>query len=60
MKIFIVAGGTGGHLFPAIRLAEEILSRGTAEVLFVASSRKQDKDILRKKNIEFQALPIIG
>ncbi|MBU4150007.1 MAG: undecaprenyldiphospho-muramoylpentapeptide beta-N-acetylglucosaminyltransferase [Candidatus Omnitrophica bacterium] len=60
MKIFIVAGGTGGHLFPAIRLAEEILSRGTAEVLFIASSRKQDRDILRKKNIGFQTLPIIG
>ncbi|MBU1887609.1 MAG: glycosyltransferase [Candidatus Omnitrophica bacterium] len=46
MKILIVAGGTGGHLFPAIRLAEEILSRGTAKVLFIASSRKQDRDIL--------------
>ncbi|MBU0759079.1 MAG: undecaprenyldiphospho-muramoylpentapeptide beta-N-acetylglucosaminyltransferase [Candidatus Omnitrophica bacterium] len=60
MRIFIVAGGTGGHLFPAIRLAEEIISRAAAEVLFIASSRKQDSDILREKNIEFWTLPIIG
>lgn len=26
--VFLVAGGTGGHVFPAISLAEELISRG--------------------------------
>lgn len=60
MRIFIVAGGTGGHLFPAISLAEDIASRGVAEILFITSSRAQDMNILQKKNIKFQTLPIIG
>ncbi|MFH1853823.1 MAG: undecaprenyldiphospho-muramoylpentapeptide beta-N-acetylglucosaminyltransferase [Candidatus Omnitrophota bacterium] len=60
MKIFIVAGGTGGHLFPAIRLAEELLLRKDIEILFITSSRRQDKEILREKNIKFQTLPVIG
>jgi UDP-N-acetylglucosamine--N-acetylmuramyl-(pentapeptide) pyrophosphoryl-undecaprenol N-acetylglucosamine transferase len=60
MKVFIVAGGTGGHLFPAIRLAEEISSRKAADVLFVTSSRKQDTDFLKEKNLEFRTLPVIG
>ncbi|MFC1620784.1 undecaprenyldiphospho-muramoylpentapeptide beta-N-acetylglucosaminyltransferase [Candidatus Omnitrophota bacterium] len=56
MKILIVAGGTGGHLFPAIRLGEELILRGYNEVIFVTSSRKRDKEILKK---ECATLPII-
>jgi len=56
MKIMIVAGGTGGHLFPAIRLGEELILRGYNEVSFVTSSRKSDKEILKK---ECATLPII-
>ena len=48
MRILIVAGGTGGHLFPAIRLGEELALRGYSEVSFVTSSRKRDKEILKK------------
>ncbi|MBU1147983.1 MAG: undecaprenyldiphospho-muramoylpentapeptide beta-N-acetylglucosaminyltransferase [Candidatus Omnitrophica bacterium] len=56
MRILIVAGGTGGHLFPAIRLGEELALRGYSEVSFVTSSRKRDKEILKK---ECATLPII-
>ena len=36
MKLIIAGGGTGGHLFPGIAVAEEFLSRDPAnEVLFV-------------------------
>ena len=59
-KIFIVAGGTGGHLFPAIRLAEEVRLLLSAEILFVTSCRREDGIILKEKNIAFKTLPIIG
>lgn len=59
MRILIAAGGTGGHLFPAIRLAEEICAGKRGDVLFVTSRREQDRDILKKKNIDFRTLPIV-
>ncbi|MBU4311702.1 MAG: undecaprenyldiphospho-muramoylpentapeptide beta-N-acetylglucosaminyltransferase [Candidatus Omnitrophica bacterium] len=59
MRVLIVAGGTGGHLFPAIRLAQELCGQGHAEVMFVTSQRGQDSDILRKKNIDFTTLCIV-
>jgi UDP-N-acetylglucosamine--N-acetylmuramyl-(pentapeptide) pyrophosphoryl-undecaprenol N-acetylglucosamine transferase len=58
MKILIVAGGTGGHILPAMALAMEIKTRNIGEVLFVISSKKQDRDILSGKGIDFIALPI--
>ena len=40
MKLVIAGGGTGGHLFPGIAVAEEFLVRDPAnEVLFVGTER---------------------
>ena len=51
MKLIIAGGGTGGHLFPGIAVAEEFLSRDPAnEVLFVGTER----------GIEARAVPAAG
>jgi UDP-N-acetylglucosamine--N-acetylmuramyl-(pentapeptide) pyrophosphoryl-undecaprenol N-acetylglucosamine transferase len=51
MKLIVAGGGTGGHLFPGIAVAEEFLSRDPAnEVLFVGSER----------GIEARAIPRLG
>ncbi len=38
MKVVIAGGGTGGHLFPGIAVAEELKARGH-EVRFVGTAR---------------------
>ncbi len=51
MKLIVAGGGTGGHLFPGIAVAEEFLSRDSAhEVLFVGTER----------GIEARAVPAAG
>lgn len=51
MKLIIAGGGSGGHLFPGIAVAEEFLSRDPAnEVLFVGTER----------GIEARAVPAAG
>jgi UDP-N-acetylglucosamine--N-acetylmuramyl-(pentapeptide) pyrophosphoryl-undecaprenol N-acetylglucosamine transferase len=51
MRLIIAGGGTGGHLFPGIAVAEEFLSRDPAnEVLFVGTER----------GIEARAVPAAG
>ncbi|MBN2576100.1 MAG: undecaprenyldiphospho-muramoylpentapeptide beta-N-acetylglucosaminyltransferase [Deltaproteobacteria bacterium] len=49
MRVLIAGGGTGGHLFPGMALAEEIVRRG-GEVRFVGGSR----------GIETRAVPAAG
>ncbi|MCY3986325.1 MAG: undecaprenyldiphospho-muramoylpentapeptide beta-N-acetylglucosaminyltransferase [Candidatus Dadabacteria bacterium] len=50
MRVIIAGGGTGGHVFPAISIAEEILERNSAnEVLFVGTKQGIEKRILTEK-----------
>ncbi len=59
MKILIVAGGTGGHILPAMALAKEIKAKNIGKLLFAISSRKQDRDIIFGKGIDFTILPVV-
>ena len=56
MRVIVAGGGTGGHVFPAISIAEEILQRnGGNEVLFVGTEQGIEKRILPEKGyrVEF-------
>jgi UDP-N-acetylglucosamine--N-acetylmuramyl-(pentapeptide) pyrophosphoryl-undecaprenol N-acetylglucosamine transferase len=39
MKAILAGGGTGGHVIPAIAIAQELRSRYGAEVLFIGTAR---------------------
>jgi UDP-N-acetylglucosamine--N-acetylmuramyl-(pentapeptide) pyrophosphoryl-undecaprenol N-acetylglucosamine transferase len=57
-----VGGGTGGHLYPALAIAEQIQSSDpTALVRFVCSNRPIDAQILSAAGVEFtpvDAMPL--
>jgi len=39
MRVIVAGGGTGGHIIPALAIAQELKSRYNAEVLFVGTAR---------------------
>lgn len=57
MKIAIVAGGTGGHVYPAITLAEELEKRGN-KVVFIGSNTRMEKDVVPKHGFEYIGLDV--
>ena len=49
MKVILAAGGSGGHIFPAVAVADELAKTGDTKILFVSSKRRLDKSILEKQ-----------
>ena len=58
-RIAIAAGGTGGHIFPAITTAKAILKKSPeTEIKFFCSRREIELEIYKKNNIQPEVLPI--
>ncbi|HSC33956.1 MAG TPA: undecaprenyldiphospho-muramoylpentapeptide beta-N-acetylglucosaminyltransferase [Thermodesulfobacteriota bacterium] len=61
MKVIIAGGGTGGHIFPAISVAEEILKRsGTNEVLFAGTKKGLENELLTKRGFRVEHISAQG
>lgn len=56
----LAGGGTGGHLFPGIAVAEELLRRHPdARPLFVGSERSIESEILGRYGLKHVSLPAL-
>jgi UDP-N-acetylglucosamine--N-acetylmuramyl-(pentapeptide) pyrophosphoryl-undecaprenol N-acetylglucosamine transferase len=61
MKILITCGGTGGHIYPAIAIAESIKKAFTgAQILFIGSVRGPEIKIINEAGYDFKGLSIEG
>lgn len=61
MRLLVAGGGTGGHLYPGIAVAEELLGRGGAhEVLFAGTDRGLEARVLPKLGLAFTAVRARG
>lgn len=60
-KIVISGGGTGGHIYPAIAIANELKSRHpSAEFLFVGASDRMEMEKVPKAGYKIEGLWIAG
>ena len=58
--VLIAAGGTGGHLFPGIAVAEELRRReADRRVVFVGTARGLETRLLPKHGYPLELLPIL-
>lgn len=62
MRVLIAGGGTGGHLFPGIALAEEILTRAPNrhDVLFVGTARGLEAKVVPQNNLKLELIDVSG
>ena len=61
MRIVLTGGGTGGHLFPALALAEEFKERDRdCEILFIGSATGIEKNIVPKYGYQLELLDTEG
>lgn len=57
MKVLVSGGGTAGHVFPAIALAQALAERFGADVRFVGTDRGQEARLVPAAGFPFVAAP---
>ncbi len=61
MRLLIAGGGTGGHLYPGIAVAEELLSRGGGHAVFFAvTERGLEQRVLPEQGLPFATVRAAG
>jgi len=61
LGMVIAGGGTGGHLFPGIAVAEEFLRRDPGNrILFIGTERGLEKRILSGMGLPLKTIPVEG
>jgi UDP-N-acetylglucosamine--N-acetylmuramyl-(pentapeptide) pyrophosphoryl-undecaprenol N-acetylglucosamine transferase len=61
VKLLIAGGGTGGHVFPALAIAQEWLSRGSErEVVLVGTERGIEMKLVPQAGLPLETLRVAG
>ncbi len=61
MRIIVSAGGTGGHIYPALSIINKFKEKDShLEVLYIGTHNRMEKDIVPQNNIKYEALEIYG
>jgi UDP-N-acetylglucosamine--N-acetylmuramyl-(pentapeptide) pyrophosphoryl-undecaprenol N-acetylglucosamine transferase len=62
MRVVIAGGGTGGHLFPGIALAEEVMTRAPNrhDVLFIGTARGLEAKVIPQHGYKLELIQVSG
>lgn len=61
MKVIMTGGGTGGHIYPAIAIADKIRRKHPdADILFIGTERGMEKDLVPKNGYPIRFITVSG
>ena len=61
MRVIITAGGTGGHIYPALAILDKIKAmEPDSEFIYIGTHNRMEKDIVPARGIKYEALEIYG
>lgn len=59
-RVLVSGGGTGGHIFPALSIADELRRRFDAEILFVGAENRMEMTRVPDAGYKIIGLPVAG
>ena len=61
MRVIISAGGTGGHIYPAIAIINKIKEEEPkSDILYIGTSDRMEKDLIPELGIKYEAIDVSG
>ena len=61
MKVVISAGGSGGHIYPALAIINKIKEHDkNSEFLYIGTKNRMEKDIVPSMNIPYYGIDVYG
>ena len=60
IRVAIACGGTGGHLFPGLAVADQLLRRGCAVTLFISPKEVDQEAVREASGMDIVTLPAVG
>ena len=61
MKIIVSAGGTGGHIYPALAIINKLKERNNnINVLYIGTTDRMEKDLIPSLGINYKGIPMKG
>ena len=61
MKIIVSAGGTGGHIYPALAIIEKFKEHEKdLDILYIGTHNRMEAELIPKRGIKYESLEIYG
>ena len=60
MKFILTAGGTGGHIYPALSVLDEIKKDKKNEYLYIGTKNRMENDLIPSMGIPYRGINIYG
>lgn len=60
LRVIVSGGGTGGHIFPAVSIANALKARTGAEILFVGAEDRMEMERVPAAGYKIVGLPVAG
>ena len=61
MRVVISAGGTGGHIYPALAIINKIKEEEpNSEFLYIGTTDRMEKDLIPSLGYRYEALEVTG
>ena len=61
MRVIVTAGGTGGHIYPALAIIEKIKEKEPkSEILYIGTTNRMEKDVVPAKGIKYEGIEMYG
>lgn len=61
MRVIITAGGTGGHIYPALAIVDKIKEKEPdSEFIYIGTTNRMEKDIVPKYGLKYIGIEMYG